>query len=164
MKGFIKDITELATENTNFREVLYTAKHCQLVLMSLKPGEEIGMEMHSLDQFFRVEQGDGEAVIDGVHTSIREGYAILVPSGTEHNIINNGKMPLKLYSVYAPPIHRDGVVHQAYADAAKDHEHFDGKLTERRIPITGEDTTHSIPISIGPRRSLRFSSASTART
>ena len=114
MKGFVQDIESLAVRNDEFRRVLYTAKNCQLVLMSLKPREEIGAEVHTLDQFFRVEKGTGEAI----------------PAGTHHNIINNGKVPLKLYTIYAPPNHRDGVVHHTRADAEADDEEFDGKTTE----------------------------------
>jgi mannose-6-phosphate isomerase-like protein (cupin superfamily) len=130
MKGFVKDIEGLAVKNLEFRQVLYTAKHCQLVVMSLKPKEEIGAEVHKLDQFFRVEDGSGEAVLDGVRTAIRSGFAIVVPAGTNHNIINTGNTPLKLYTLYAPPNHRDGVVHHTRAEAEADHEHFDGKTTE----------------------------------
>jgi mannose-6-phosphate isomerase-like protein (cupin superfamily) len=130
MKGFVHDIEHLAVENSEFRRVLYTAKHCQLVVMALKPGEEIGAEVHKLDQFFRLEEGAGEAVLDGVRTVIRSGFAVLVPAGTKHNIINTGSGPLKLYTLYAPPNHRDGVVHHTRADAEADTEHFDGKTTE----------------------------------
>jgi mannose-6-phosphate isomerase-like protein (cupin superfamily) len=130
MKGFITDIEGLAVENNQFRQVLYTAQHCQLVVMALKPKEEIGAEVHKLDQFFRVERGMGEAVLDGVRTPIREGFAVIVPAGTNHNIINTGSDPLKLYTLYAPPNHRDGVVHPTRADAEADNEHFDGKTTE----------------------------------
>lgn len=130
MKGFIQNIEKLAEGNEDFRRVLYTAKNCQLVLMSLKPKEEIGMEVHKLDQFFRVEEGSGEAILDGVTTSISEGFAILIPAGTNHNIINVGDGPLKLYTLYAPPNHRDGVVHHTREDATADHEKFDGKTTE----------------------------------
>src|ERR1035437_4065358 len=90
MKGFVKDIEELAIKNEEFRRVLYTAKNCQLVVMALKPTEEIGSEVHQLDQFFRVEEGTGEAVLDGVHTAIQAGFAVIVPAGTKHNIINTG--------------------------------------------------------------------------
>jgi mannose-6-phosphate isomerase-like protein (cupin superfamily) len=129
MKGFVKNIEDIAVKNTDFRQVLYTAKNCQLVVMSLKPKEEIGMELHKLDQFFRVEEGTGEAVLDGVQTKISAGFAVLVPAGTKHNIVN-GSVPLKLYTLYAPPNHRDGVIHHTKADAEKDTEHFDGKTTE----------------------------------
>lgn len=130
MKGFVKDIEGLAIKNDAFRRVLYTASHCQLVVMALKPKEEIGAEVHTLDQFFRVEEGTGEAILDGVRTPISAGFAVLVPAGANHNIINTGGVPLKLYTLYAPPNHRDGVVHQTRGDAEKDTEHFDGKTTE----------------------------------
>ena len=130
MKGFVQDIEDLAVKNDEFRRVIYTAKHCQLVLMALKPKEEIGAEVHKLDQFFRVEEGSGEAVLDGVRTAIQAGFAVVVPAGTNHNIVNTGSVPLKLYTLYAPPNHRDGVVHHTRADAEADNEHFDGKTTE----------------------------------
>jgi mannose-6-phosphate isomerase-like protein (cupin superfamily) len=130
MKGFVQDIEGLAVKNVEFRRVLYTARHCQLVLMALKPREEIGAEVHKLDQFFRVEEGSGEAVLDGVRTAIRAGFAVVVPAGTNHNIVNTGSVPLKLYTLYAPPNHRDGVVHHTRGDAEADDEHFDGKTTE----------------------------------
>lgn len=130
MKGFVKNIEEIANNNKDFRKVLYTAKNCQLVVMALKPKEEIGAEVHKLDQFFRVEEGTGEAVLDGVRTAIKAGFAVLVPAGTNHNIINTGSAPMKLYTLYAPPNHRDGVVHLTRAEAEKDTEHFDGKTTE----------------------------------
>jgi len=130
MKGFVKDIEGLAIKNDEFRRVLYTAKHCQLVLMALKPKEEIGAEVHKLDQFFRVEEGSGHAVLNGVRKAIKAGFAVLVPAGTKHNIINTGKGPMKLYTLYSPPNHRDGVVHHTRDDAEKDNEHFDGKTSE----------------------------------
>ena len=129
-RGFVQDIEGLAVKNREFRQVLYTAKHCQLVVMALTPKEEIGMEVHQLDQFFRVEEGTGEAILDGVQTAIRPGFAVMVPAGTHHNIINTGDVPMKLYTLYAPPNHRDGVVHHTRADAEADSEHFDGKTTE----------------------------------
>jgi len=130
MRGFVQDIESLAAKNAEFRQVLYTAKHCQLVLMALKPKEEIGAEVHTLDQFFRVEQGTGEAILDGVRMTIRAGFAVVVPAGANHNIINTGNIPLKLYTLDAPPNHRDGVVHHTRDDAEADNEHFDGKTTE----------------------------------
>jgi len=130
MKGYVQDIEAIAIQNEDFRQVLYTAKHCQLVVMALKPNEEIGAEVHKLDQFFRVEQGTGEAELDGVRTPLRAGYAVIVPAGARHNIINTGTEPLKLYTLYAPPNHRDGVIHHTRADAEADTEHFDGKTTE----------------------------------
>src|SRR5512133_2234038 len=128
--GFVQNIESIAIKNDEFRRVLYTAMNCQLVVMSLKPEEEIGAEVHKLDQFFRVEEGFGEAVLDGVRTAIQAGFAVLVPAGTNHNIINTGSVPLKLYTLYAPPNHRDGVVHHTRADAEGDTEHFDGITTE----------------------------------
>jgi mannose-6-phosphate isomerase-like protein (cupin superfamily) len=129
-KGFIGDIDQLTIKNTDFRRVIYTAKHCQLVLMALKPKEEIGEEVHVPDQFFRVESGSGEVVLNGVRTVIRAGSAIVVPSGAKHNIINTGDVPLKLYTIYGPPNHQDGVVRHTPQDAKNDPEHFDGKTTE----------------------------------
>jgi mannose-6-phosphate isomerase-like protein (cupin superfamily) len=130
MKGFVNDIEAIAVQNEDFRRVLYTAENCQLVVMALLPTEEIGAEVHTLDQFFRVEHGSGEAVLDGVRTPIKAGFAVIVPAGARHNIINTGTVPLKLYTLYAPPNHRDGVVHRTRADAEADTEHFDGKTTE----------------------------------
>ena len=130
MKGYVQDIERVAVENGEFRRVLYTAKNCQLVVMALKPKGEIGMEVHTLDQFFRVEEGTGEAVLDGVRTPIHAGFAVLVPAGTNHNIINTGSAPLKLYTLYAPPNHRDGIVHHTRDEAEADTEHFDGRTTE----------------------------------
>ena len=130
MKGFVQNIEEVAVKNNEFRRVLYTAKHCQLVVMALGPKEEIGAEVHKLDQFFRVEEGTGEAVLDGIRTKIQAGFAVLVPAGAKHNIINTGAVPLKLYTLYAPPNHRDGVVHHTRDDAEADTEHFDGNTTE----------------------------------
>lgn len=136
MKGFVQDIEGLALANNNFRQVLYTAKNCQLVLMALKPKEEIGAEIHTLDQFFRVEEGSGVAVLDGVQTAIKPGFAIVVPAGANHNIINTGSVPMKLYTVYSPPNHRDGVVHRTRREAEADDEHFDGHTTEEKFATT----------------------------
>lgn len=130
MKGFVQDIKGLAVGNDDFRRVLYTARHCQLVVMALRPNEEIGAEVHALDQFFRVVAGSGEAILDGVHTAIRAGYSVVVPEGANHNIINTGTVSLKLYTIYSPPNHRDGVVHHTRADARADSEQYDGQTTE----------------------------------
>lgn len=130
MKGFAQNIESLAVDNADFRRVLYTARHCQLVVMALKANEEIGAEVHELDQFFRVVEGSGEAVLDGVRTAIRAGFAVMVPAGAKHNIINTSDVPLKLYTLYSPPNHRDGIVHRTRAEAEEDTEHFDGKTTE----------------------------------
>jgi mannose-6-phosphate isomerase-like protein (cupin superfamily) len=130
MIGYVKNIENLAIKNSEFRQVLYTAKNCQLVLMALKPKEDIGAEVHKLDQFFRVEDGSGEAVLDGVTTAISSGFVVIVTAGTKHNIINTGNVPMKLYTLYAPPNHRDGIIHHTRADAEADNEHFDGRTTE----------------------------------
>lgn len=130
MKGFVKNIEGLALENQDFRKVLYTAKNCQLVVMTLNPKEEIGAEIHKLDQFFRVEEGTGEAVLDGIRTPIKAGFAVVAPAGAQHNIVNTGRVPLKLYTLYSPPNHRDGVVHHTRGEAEVDTEAFDGKTTE----------------------------------
>lgn len=130
MKGFVNDIESFAKKNDEFRRVLYTAKNCQLVVMSLLPKEEIGSEVHQLDQFFRVEEGTGEAILNHVRASIQPGFAILIPAGTQHNIINTGRVPLKLYTLYAPPNLRDGVVQHSRTHAETDPEPFDGHTTE----------------------------------
>jgi mannose-6-phosphate isomerase-like protein (cupin superfamily) len=129
MQGFVDDIEKLTTENTDFRRVLYTGKYLQLVLMALEPGEEIGEEVHAgHDQFFRVEAGLGTLVIDGKRHAIKDDDAIVVPAGARHNVINTGDAPLKVYTLYGPPEHRDGVIHGTKAQAAE--EHFDGRTTE----------------------------------
>ncbi len=131
MKGYVADIEELTLANDNFRQVLYTGKYLQLVLMSIEPASDIGEEVHEgHDQFFRVESGEGEVVIDGVSTKIKDDDIVIVPAGAKHNVINNGDKPLKLYTLYGPPEHKDGVVHETKAIALEDEEHFDGKTTE----------------------------------
>lgn len=131
MKGYIENIEKLTLENENFRRVLYTAKNSQLVLMSLLPGEEIGEEVHDVDQFIRCEAGKGKAILDGVSHEIGDGFAIVVPAGAMHNIVNTSSdQPLKLYTLYSPPHHKDGTVHKTKAEAEADEEHFDGKTTE----------------------------------
>ena len=119
-KGFIADIEDQTEENRDFRRVLYTGPHMQLVLMSLAPGEELGEEVHeTTDQFFRVEEGKGEVVIDGRETRIESDIAIIVPAGTRHNVRNTGHKPLRFYTLYAPPEHPDGTVHRTRADAER---------------------------------------------
>lgn len=132
MTAYIANIEKLSIENENFRAVLYTDKNVQLVVMSLLPGEEIGMEVHHLDQFIRVESGEGKAILDGVEHAIGDGVAIVVPQGTNHNIINtSSEKMLKLYTLYCPPNHKDGTVHKTKADAEADEgEHFDGMMSE----------------------------------
>jgi mannose-6-phosphate isomerase-like protein (cupin superfamily) len=131
MKGFVDNIEELTEENSNFRTVLYTAKKMQLVVMALRPGEEIGEEVHNdRDQFFRLEKGNGEISIDGTLSEIKTGTAMIVPAGARHNIKNTGDETLKLYTLYAPPNHADGTVHTTKVAAEASKEHFDGKTTE----------------------------------
>ncbi len=129
MKGFVDNIEKLTVESQDYRRVLYTGKYLQLVLMTLQPGEEIGEEVHEdHDQFFRIEEGKGEVWIDGAKTGIQDDDAVIVPAGARHNVVNTGDAPLKLYTLYGPPEHRDGVRHATKADEFE--EHFDGKTTE----------------------------------
>lgn len=130
MKGFIDNIEKISKENNNFRKVVYTGHYMQLVLMSLKPGEEIGEEIHGVDQFFRIEEGSGKAIIGENEYQIEDDMAILVPAGTNHNIINTGSEDLKLYTIYAIPNHKDKTIHQTKNDALNDEEHFDGITSE----------------------------------
>ncbi|MFA4833802.1 MAG: cupin domain-containing protein [Patescibacteria group bacterium] len=132
MKGFNANIEKDTLENKNFRQVLYTGKHSQLVLMSLLPKEEIGMETHpDNDQFFRFEKGLGKCLIDGTEYKVKNGSAIVVPAGAEHNIINASKTKeLKLYTIYSPAHHQDGVVRATKAEAEANGPEFDGKTTE----------------------------------
>lgn len=131
MKGFVRNIEQLTEQNNDFRRVVYTGHNLQLVLMAIAPGEEIGEEVHDdIDQFFRIETGEGEVWIDGVCTSVQADDGIIVPQGARHNVVNTGEEPLRLYTIYGPPEHRDETVHVTCADAAAAHEHFDGKTTE----------------------------------
>ena len=131
MRGFVDDIDRLTVENKDFRRVLYTGKHLQLVLMALRPGEEIGEEVHDdHDQFFRIEKGEGEVWIDNQRTKIKADDAIVVPAGARHNVINTGDKKLKLYTVYGPPDHKDGIVRSTTGEAEASEEHFDGTTTE----------------------------------
>lgn len=128
MKGYIADIEQTTKENTDYRRVLYTARHSQLVLMCLRPGEEIGEETHELDQFIRFEAGEGKVILDGVEHAVAAEMAVVIPEGTRHNVINTGSTDLKLYTVYSPPEHKDGTVHPTKAD--EQEEHFDGVTSE----------------------------------
>lgn len=131
MQGFIDNLETLTTGNTDFRRVLYTGQYLQLVLMALKPGEEIGEEVHvDHDQFFRIESGSGEVLIDGRRTPIKDDDAIIVPAGARHNVFNTGDAPLTLYTLYGPPEHHVGVVRATRTEAEAKEEHFDGKTTE----------------------------------
>jgi len=132
MKGYFTNIEKDTLENENFRKVLYTSKHSQLVLMSLKPKEEIGMEVHpDNDQFFRFEKGTGKVIIDGNEYNVSDGSAIVVPAGAEHNVINISETEeLKLYTIYSPPHHKDGIVRTAKEEAEANEAPFDGVTTE----------------------------------
>jgi mannose-6-phosphate isomerase-like protein (cupin superfamily) len=134
MKGFHANLEQETLKNSDFRKVLYTAKHCQLVLMSLRPNEEIGMEVHpDNDQFFRFEKGQGEVFIDGNKYKVSDGSAIIVPCGAQHNVVNtSAKEELKMYTIYSPAHHMDGIVRATKAEAEKkeNDEEFDGKTTE----------------------------------
>jgi mannose-6-phosphate isomerase-like protein (cupin superfamily) len=130
-KGFVGDISDLTERNSDFRRVLYTGKNMQLVLMSLKPGEDIGEEVHDdVDQFFRIEEGNGEVSINGQTASVKSDDAILVPAGARHNVKNTGTAPLRLYTIYAPPEHKDKTIHATKQDATSKEAHFDGKTSE----------------------------------
>ena len=131
MKGYVANIEKASKENNKFRKVLYTARYSQLVIMSLKPGEDIGEEVHDLDQFIRIEQGEGKAVLNGVDHQLEDGSAVIVPAETKHNIINTSPdKEMKIYTIYSPPNHRDGVIHSTKDEAMSDNEHFNGKATE----------------------------------
>jgi len=131
MKGLVLNLEQETVANGDFRRVLYTGHHTQLVLMTLQPGEEIGSEVHqTIDQFFRFDEGEGKVVIDGFEHSVADGFGVIVPAGAEHNVINTGDKPLKLYTLYSPPEHIDGTVRATKADAIAQPEEFDGKTTE----------------------------------
>jgi len=132
MKGFKDNIEKMTLENSNFRKVLYSGPHSQLVLMSLKPNEEIGMEVHNEnDQFFRFEAGQGKVIIDGNEYDVKDGDAVIVPSGAEHNVINaSSTEDLKLYTIYSPAHHKDGIVRATKEEAMASEEEFDGQTTE----------------------------------
>ena len=132
MKGFVAALEKETEKNSDFRRVLYTGKHSQLVLMSLKPGEEIGEETHNdVDQFFRFERGEGKVIIDGVEHRVKDGDGVIVPAGARHNVVNISKrVNLRLYTIYSPPEHQDGVVRHIKQEAIASEEHFDGRTTE----------------------------------
>ena len=131
MKGYVTNLEQDTLANRDFRKVLYTAKHSQLVLMSLAPGEDIGEEVHELDQFIRVESGNGKAVLNGQAHVLEDGSAVVVPAGVSHNIVNTSLTePMKLYTVYSPPEHQDRVVRATKQEALASEEHFDGKTSE----------------------------------
>ncbi len=132
MTGFKTAIEKATLENANFRKVLYTSKHSQLVLMSLKPNEDIGMETHpDNDQFFRFESGKGKCIIDGNVYEVQDGDAVIIPAGAMHNVINtDSEKELKMYTIYSPAHHKDGIVRSTKKEAAENEEEFDGKTTE----------------------------------
>ncbi|MFA7653558.1 MAG: cupin domain-containing protein [Candidatus Magasanikbacteria bacterium] len=132
MHGYKDNIEKLTTENNNFRKVLYTGHHSQLVLMALKPNEEIGMEVHAdNDQFFRFESGQGKVIIDGNEYVVADGDAVIVPSGAQHNVVNtSGSEMLKLYTIYSPAHHKDGIVRANKEEAESNEAEFDGQATE----------------------------------
>ncbi len=131
MIGYIANLEEITISNTDFRRVLYTGKHSQLVLMSLKVGEEIGAEVHTLDQFFRFEKGAGKVVIDGVEHLVKDGSGVIVPAGANHNVVNTSTdADLKLYTIYSPAEHKDGTIRATKQEAIDNEEHFDGVTTE----------------------------------
>jgi mannose-6-phosphate isomerase-like protein (cupin superfamily) len=133
MRGFVDDIEKLTEENTDFRRVLYTGKNLQLVLMSIQSGDDIGEEVHDdRDQFFRVEQGSGEVWIDGHRSPVAADDAFIVPAGARHNVKSTGDGPLRLYTIYGPPEHREGTVHATKTEAEAHEEHFDGKTTVQK--------------------------------
>ncbi len=131
MKGYIIQIEDATRKNQNYRQVLFTAKHSQLVLMKLKPGEEIGEEVHELDQFLRFEEGEGTVILDGEKHPVSDGFAVVIPAGTRHNVLNTGTTAeLKLYSLYSPPEHKVGTIHKTKREADADHDHhFDGRTS-----------------------------------
>jgi mannose-6-phosphate isomerase-like protein (cupin superfamily) len=131
MKGFTTNIETLTLENDNFRKVLYTTKNSQLVLMSILASEDIGEEIHDVDQFLRIEKGTGVAILNNISHDLVDGSIVLVPAGTKHNIINTGSDSMKIYTLYMPPHHLDGTIHKTKADAEADSkDEFDGKTTE----------------------------------
>ncbi len=133
MKGYVDDIEKATIGNEDFRRVLYTGKNLQLVLMTLPPGCDIGEEVHEdIDQLFRIEEGQGEIRIDGVAHLVADDFAAIVPAGARHNVVNTGSRPLRLYTLYGPPEHRDGVVHATKEQAERDHDgdHYDGRTSE----------------------------------
>ena len=129
-KGFESNIEKETIKNKNFRKVLYTGKNMQLVLMTLKPGEDIGMEKHDVDQFFRFEKGTGKVVVNGTQYKVKDGTGLIIPADSTHNIVNTGKTPLHLYTIYAPPHHADGTTQKTKEDALMDDEEWSGELSE----------------------------------
>lgn len=132
MKGFVTNIEAATLQNEHFRQVLYTAERSQLVVMCIPVGEDIGEEVHKdTDQFIRIEQGEGQSILDGVERELTDGSVVVIPAGVRHNIKNTSEsVALKLYTLYSPPHHEDGTIHATKADADKDDEHFTGETTD----------------------------------
>ncbi len=133
MKGYVDNIEKATVANEDFRRVLYTGRNLQLVLMTLPPGCDIGEEVHvDRDQFFRIEKGEGVIRIDGTDNAVADDFAVIVPAGARHNVINTGTAPLRLYTIYGPPEHKDKVVHRDKAQAERDHDNdeWEGETTE----------------------------------
>jgi len=131
MKGYVDNIERLALQNETFRTVLYTTNKSQLVVMTIQPGDDIGSEVHEEhDQFIRVEEGIGEVVLNDVPSPVADGFAVVIPAGTRHNVKNTGDTPLRLYTLYTPPEHKDGTAHQTKEEAMSEEEHFDGVTSE----------------------------------
>jgi len=128
--GFHSNIEEDTLENEDFRRVLYTGENMQLVVMTLQEGEEIGVETHENDQFFRFEEGTGKCIVSNAEYEVEDGDAVIIPAGSEHNIMNTGQGPLKMYTLYAPPHHQDGITHTTKEEAENSDEEFDGETTE----------------------------------
>lgn len=130
MKGYVDNIEKVTIENTDYRRVLYTGRYSQLVVMNIQPGDEIGNEIHGLDQFIRIEQGSAEVILNnGKHKyDVKDDWVAVIPAGTWHNVINTGDEELKLYSIYSPPEHKEGTVHKIKEEEKE--EHFDGETTE----------------------------------
>jgi len=128
MHGYVINIEKETVQNEDYRRVLYTTKHSQLVVMAIQPGDEIGEETHNLDQFIRFEKGIGRVVIDGVGYEVEDDFAVVIPAGACHNVVNTGADVMKLYSLYMPPEHKHGIVHKLKSDET--HEHFDGVVSE----------------------------------
>lgn len=132
MKGFVTNIEAATLQNEHFRQVLYTAERSQLVVMCIPVGEDIGEEVHKdTDQFIRIEQGEGQSILDGVERELTDGSVVVIPAGVRHNIKNTSEsVALKLYTLYSPPHHEDGTIHATKADADNDDEHFTGETTD----------------------------------
>lgn len=128
MKGYVINIEQETLNNTDYRRVLYTTPKSQLVVMSIEPGDEIGLETHDLDQFIRIEQGSADVIMNDQTFKVEDNFAIVIPAGTKHNVVSTGSEPLKLYSVYTPPEHKHGTVHATKADDVE--VHFDGTISE----------------------------------